>query len=124
MFSGAADPFGPFADHLNYYNRVCEAMGGVGRVTDFFKLFILPGKGHSSDGRGVNMFTSSDPAADMIEVVRAWREEGVIPSKLETAHKYSDEMGGGYKFKRLISAVTNPGNEGVDYPTCTSKRLL
>ena len=124
VFSGAADPYGPFADHLNYYYRVCERMGGIERVGNFFKYFILPGKGHSTDGRGANMFTTSDAAADMIALIRAWRECGSVPKALEVAHKYSDDHGGGYKFKRLVPAVENIGVCGEDYPVCTSERIL
>ena len=124
MFSGAADPYGPFADHLNYYYRVCDTMGGIEKVGEFFKHFIIPGKGHSSDGKGANMFTTGDDATDMIAIIRAWREDGDVPNTLEVAHKYSDEMGGGYKFKRHVPAVTKMGKEGVDYPACTSERLL
>ena len=124
VFSGAADPYGPFADHLNYYCRVCDRMGGIGNVADFFKYFIIPGKGHSTDGRGANMFTTNDTAADMIALIRAWREDGTPPEKLEVAHKYSDDHGGGYKFKRCVYAVDKIGKEGIDYPVCTSERIL
>lgn len=124
VFSGSADPYGPFADHLNYYCRVLKRMGGIGKVAQFFKYFIIPGKGHSSDGRGANMFTTDDPAKDMIKVIRAWREGGLAPDKLEVAHKYSEESGGGYKFKRVIVPVDRLMREGVDYPLCTPERLL
>lgn len=124
MFSGSADPYGPYADHLNYYRRVCDKMGGIERVGEFFKYFIIPGKAHSNDGAGANMFVSDDAATDMIAVIRAWREDGTVPDTLEVAHKYSDEKGGGYKFKRRIPAVDRIGKEGVDYPACTVERLL
>ena len=123
VYSGAADPFGPFADHLNYYRRVCEKMGGIERVSCFFKYFILPGKGHSNDGRGVNMFKSDDSAADMIEVIRNWRENAIAPDTLDVAHKISCERDG-YKFKRKVNPITKLPREGIDYPTCTSERLL
>lgn len=123
MFSGSADPYGPFADHLNYYYRVCERMGGLEKVSKSFKYFIIPGKGHSTDGKGANMFKTNNAAADMIAVIRAWREDDITPSTLEVAHKY-DDLSGGFKFKRLISPISKILREKVDYPPCTSTRLL
>ena len=124
MYSGSADPLGPFADHLNYYRRVCEHMGGVERTSRFFKYFILPGRAHSTNGRGVNRFTSDDTASDMISVMRAWCECDTAPDTLMVAHKCSDDVGGGFKFVRTVSALNNISKEGVDYPVCTSERLL
>ena len=53
-FSGSSDPCVPYPDALKYYNRVCEKMGGYETVKKFFKFYVMPGKDHGFNGRGVN----------------------------------------------------------------------
>ena len=40
VYSGSADPLGPWPDAVNYYNRVCRQMGGVDHVFDFSDIFL------------------------------------------------------------------------------------
>lgn len=75
MTSGSADSIVPYHASLDYYERVIEHAGGLENTTLFFKFYIIPGMGHGG-GPGINQ------PPDMLAVVRAWREQGVVPDML------------------------------------------
>src|SRR4029077_12028646 len=52
MYHGWADGNAPAADSIEYYERVKLAVGGSDGITDFFRLFLVPGMGHCSGGDG------------------------------------------------------------------------
>lgn len=73
--SGAADSCVPFHATLDYYERVAEKMGGIERVSEFFKYYIIPGMEH---GRGPVL----NALPDLLEAVVRWREQGIAPGAL------------------------------------------
>jgi Tannase and feruloyl esterase len=71
---------------INYFERVVAANGGLERVRDFDRLFMVPGMNHCFNGAGAVNFgqfnvvpVSLDPDHDAILALQRWVEEGVAP---------------------------------------------
>jgi feruloyl esterase len=60
---------------VNYYNAVLEKMGGVSKVSDSYRLFMVPGMGHCRGLDGADNF-------DMVRALEAWVEKGDAPDKI------------------------------------------
>lgn len=121
-FSGVVDPRGPSADAINYYNKVCEKMGGYSEVSKFIKCFPLPGKAHAANGRGTNITFDADGESDLLMTLRRWVEEGKEPEYIIAAHKINGTEN--FKFKRNVYPYKGDWVEGVDYAKCCSDRYL
>ncbi|MBO5714457.1 MAG: tannase/feruloyl esterase family alpha/beta hydrolase, partial [Clostridia bacterium] len=118
-FSGLADPSGPWADNLKYYNSVCENLGGYDIVSKSFKLFLLPGKSHGNAGLGVNKI-GYHQGNYLIDVVRDWREKGIEPMSLSCSHVDVIDGREVVKFTREIPPYKNDKKvEGKDFPPST-----
>lgn len=70
-------PPGPIVD---YYERVCEANGGLGKVSKFLRLFCIPGCAHGG-GRG-RVLTGSPSGPQMKKLLLDWCEKGKAPDKV------------------------------------------
>ncbi len=90
MYSGSADCSVPFHATLDYYEKTVEYFGSLDTVRDFFLYYLIPGKGHGSEGPGINAMP------DMIEKVMLWREKGQNPGKI---------VGKRYEKGRLLFSV-------------------
>lgn len=77
--TGAADSVVPPQATIDYYERVVEHFGDLEKVRSFFRLYLVPGMAHGG-GPGVNQ------APNLIEAVRAWRENGITPAALTGRH--------------------------------------
>ena len=87
LYTGLADPAVPFAEVVNYYERVGASAGKAD--TDFARLFLVPGMGHCFGGPGVTdigqPFTTAVPPAlenDALMTLVAWTEGGKPPAML------------------------------------------
>ncbi len=63
---------------IDYHERVQKELGG--NVSDFYRLFMVPGMGHCGGGPGTDQF-------DKIATIRAWVEEGKAPNMIHAEHK-------------------------------------
>lgn len=79
MTSGTADSVVPYHASLDYYERVIERLGGLETVQSFFRLYLVPGLAHGG-GPGINQLPN------LLETVRAWREQGTAPVALTGRH--------------------------------------
>jgi hypothetical protein len=68
------------------FDRVVAANGGLDRVREFDRLFIVPGMNHCAGGAGAVNFGQSgvvpvslDPNHDAILALQRWVEEGIAP---------------------------------------------
>lgn len=125
-FVGSADPAGPWAEALKHYNSVCEISGGFDSVKSFFKLFILPGRGHSKrHGLGLRLPLASN-GEHILSALRAWREEDKEPSYIIGRHTEIDESGKVIKdfSRKILPYQADKLIEGKDFPRCTSNRIL
>lgn len=119
-FSGSADPVVPYPDFLKYYHRVCACMGGMARVQEFFKYYLLPGKDHNSKGRGIGRWWLDDESRDVLCALRRWREEGIAPQEMTGVHVEEDTV----TLQRQIAAYTGGKREGEQFPKSCNERYL
>jgi len=77
--TGAADSVVPPQATIDYYERVIERFGGLEKAQAFFRLYLVPGMAHGG-GPGVNQ------PPNLLETVRAWREQGTVPGALTGRH--------------------------------------
>ena len=125
VYSGVADPAGPYADALHYYNRVCDRLGGISEVLPFFRFFLRPGKAHGDTGLGVRQIFGEGHGVPLLTAIRKWREEGKAPEYLSCAHITVEDGEEKVKFKRDIFPYRNEKRiGGIDYPSTTCKRYL
>lgn len=89
---------------INYYNKVVEffrkypdARNTSRTVSDFYRLFMVPGMGHCAGGIGPNSFGNTgnrfngDPERDVISALERWVEREVAPERLiGTGHAVDD----------------------------------
>ncbi|HWF37969.1 MAG TPA: tannase/feruloyl esterase family alpha/beta hydrolase [Candidatus Acidoferrales bacterium] len=99
-----------WADHsitpvrtIEYYASVIDMMGNprpdpgaenAGAVTDFARLFMVPGMHHCGGGPGTASFgaanqgfpTQYDPEHDIVMALDHWVESGVAPDKIIASH--------------------------------------
>jgi len=79
MTLGTADSVVPYHASLDYYERVIEHFGGLENVQSFFRFYLVPGLAHGG-GPGINQ------PPNLLEAVRAWRENGTAPVALAGRH--------------------------------------
>ena len=80
MTTGWEDQTIPPSPIIDYYERVCEAHGGIGEVSKFLRLFCIPGCAHGG-GKG-RIMTGSPSGPQMKKLLIDWCEGGKAPEKL------------------------------------------
>ena len=103
--SGAADSCVPFHGTVKYLRKVQECMGKE-KMDEFLRYYLYPGKGHSTEGRGCNLwyggtFENGEDATayDELGLLRLWVEKGIAPDKMTAARVEEGET----VFARLLS---------------------
>lgn len=66
------------------------------QVTDFYRLFMIPGMGHCGGGIGPNQLGTGggqnpDPEKDILSALERWVEKGIAPEKLIGTGKATDD---------------------------------
>jgi len=94
QYHGWGDAAIPPLSSINYYDQVTSflakdrpARGKPASVSDFYRLFMVPGMGHCAGGVGANTFgnvggTASDPDHDIVSALEQWVERGAAPAKI------------------------------------------
>ena len=73
FFHGVSDPWFSAMDTLQYYERMAAQNGGASQVSQWSRLFLVPGMGHCSGGAAtLDQFNMLDAAVD-------WVEKGIAP---------------------------------------------
>jgi len=124
MYSGSADPFGPWPDAVKYDNRVCDTMGGLDTVMDCFRYFIFPGMAHGSSGLGTNEKWADTERHTLLDALRDWREKDIAPDHLIAAHVHKEDEAEKVKFIRKVYPYKGDKEEGKDFPPCCADRYL
>ena len=123
IYSGSADPCVPFPDAMRYYERVLETMGGYEKVGEFCRYYLLPGRDHGAGGRGVNALRSPD-GKDELEILRAWREQGRVPDRLQAIRYRNARPIEGMEFSRdVYPYASEQFPVGVCPPVCADRYL-
>lgn len=123
-FSGSSDPCVPYADVVKYYNRVCEKLGGYDVVKKFFGLFIMPGKDHSFNGRGVTDEWSNENRDDLFCALRNWREENIEPEYIIGGRINRENPERPLEFMKKIYPYKGDKTEVLDFPKSCDERYL
>jgi feruloyl esterase len=72
QYHGWSDPLITPGVSIEYYNNVVKTMGGVSKVDDKIRLFMVPGMAHCGGGEGTSTF-------DMLTAIEQWVEHGEAP---------------------------------------------
>ena len=74
FFHGVSDPWFSALDTIDYYERMTKANGGAAQVTNWSRLFLVPGMGHCQGGPAtLDQF-------DLLTSVVDWVEKGTAPN--------------------------------------------
>jgi feruloyl esterase len=84
QYHGWSDNGIPPESSVNYYKSVLEAMGGVARVKDNYRLFMVPGMFHCGGGDGTSTF-------DMVSAIDQWVTTRKAPDQI-AASRVRDGM--------------------------------
>jgi len=72
FFHGDSDPWFSPLDTLEYYKSLAATNGGGDKVTEWSRMFLVPGMGHCGGGLALDRF-------DMLSAVVNWVEKGAAP---------------------------------------------
>ncbi|GAB3113986.1 tannase/feruloyl esterase family alpha/beta hydrolase [Aestuariicella hydrocarbonica] len=81
FFHGASDPWFSAQDTLQYYQRLAKRNGGLERVQQWSRLYLVPGMGHCHGGE------STLDQFDMLNPMVNWVEQGKAPEAVEATGK-------------------------------------
>jgi feruloyl esterase len=92
LYQGWADPSTNAGPTIDYYRNLAHAQGGIARLDDAVRLFMVPGMYHCRGGPGVDAFggsgqpvESQDPERDILWSLIRWVEQGQAPARLTAA---------------------------------------
>jgi feruloyl esterase len=75
QYHGWADQLISPLNSVNYYESARKALGVASKVSDSYRLFMIPGMAHCRGGEGLNSF-------DSITVLEQWVEKGKAPDQI------------------------------------------
>lgn len=75
FFHGDSDPWFSALDTVGYYKSLAETNGGVEKVVEWSRIFLVPGMAHCGGGPGLDHF-------DMLSAVVDWVEKGETPDSV------------------------------------------
>ena len=75
-YHGMSDPWFSALDTVGYYERMSKENGGMEKVKDWSRLFLVPGMGHCQGG------TSTVDSFDMLTAITNWVENGKAPDSV------------------------------------------
>src|SRR6185295_10052717 len=78
-YHGWADQQIPSGSSVDYYQTVLDTNGGVNKVKENYRMFMVPGMGHCGGGDGPASF-------DMLAALEQWVEKGKAPDSIPAAH--------------------------------------
>jgi feruloyl esterase len=100
QYHGTTDAAIPPGNSIEYYRTVKAFFGiynqhhSADQVSNFYRLFLVPGMQHCSGGPGANTFGQGVPLADadhdVIKALEAWVEHGQAPNQI-IATKYTND---------------------------------
>ncbi|MBI2150935.1 MAG: tannase/feruloyl esterase family alpha/beta hydrolase, partial [Acidobacteria bacterium] len=79
QYHGWADQQIPAGSSVEYYQSVIATLGGVNKVKENHRLFMVPGMGHCGGGDGPANF-------DMLAALEQWVEGKKAPDQIPAAH--------------------------------------
>ncbi len=93
MYHGWADPLVYSLESPNYYENVLETMGGLNKVKDFARLFMVPGMGHCGLGGPFPAILSDSLSRSLITngvgSLVNWVESGNAPDQIKAENYFT-----------------------------------
>jgi len=86
LFHGMADPAIFYTTTTEYYDLATQTMGGPKSMSEFARLYAMPGMYHCRSGTGTNY-------ADMLGALDAWVEGGKAPDAITGYHIEQETKG-------------------------------
>lgn len=80
LYHGWADQQVAPGSTVDFYESVLNASSDSERVSEWIRLFMVPGMGHCSGGEGPDSF-------DKISVMEEWVEQGKTPAEIIASHR-------------------------------------
>jgi feruloyl esterase len=78
FYHGVSDPWFSAQDTARYYNQLVKDNGGATKVSQWSRLFLVPGMGHCAGGAAaLDQF-------DMINPIVDWVEKNTAPDSIQT----------------------------------------
>src|SRR5262245_27516408 len=74
FFHGVSDPWFSALDTVDYFDRMTKANGGASQVTNWSRLFLVPGMGHCGGG------PATLDEFDLLTSLVDWVEKGTAPN--------------------------------------------
>jgi feruloyl esterase len=98
MYHGLADEAIPYQGSRDYYDRVVETMGGLTKVQEFFRFYIIPGQSHHVANawtflpKGIaGVSPPPDPPLptyqELFGALTNWVERGVPPGAIQMTNQ-------------------------------------
>jgi feruloyl esterase len=78
QYHGWADPQISPRSSVNYYKSVAATMGGINKISDNYRLYMVPGMAHCGGGDGTSTF-------DMLTALERWVDTGKAPDRIEAS---------------------------------------
>ncbi|HTA44537.1 MAG TPA: tannase/feruloyl esterase family alpha/beta hydrolase [Bryobacteraceae bacterium] len=75
QYHGWADPGIAPGSSVDYYRSVAVSFGGMDKISDSYRLFMVPGMGHCGGGDGTSTF-------DMVSALDAWVVQSKAPAQI------------------------------------------
>jgi feruloyl esterase len=97
---------------VNYYRTVERTMG---KIRDFYRLFMVPGMSHCGGGAGPNAFGNGtngpeiDAQHDLVKALEAWVELGIAPDKIIATKYVNDNPVQGVQLQRPLCPFPERG---------------
>jgi feruloyl esterase len=76
FYNGVSDPWVSALDTIQYYERLGETNGGAAAVSDWSRLFLVPGMGHCRSGE------ATLDEFDALSAIVSWVEDDRAPAAL------------------------------------------
>jgi len=85
MYHGWSDQLIAPENTVTYYKNVADTLGGVSKIQNSMRLFMVPGMAHCGGGDGPNTF-------DTVSALEQWVEKGKAPDQLLASHMTSGKI--------------------------------
>lgn len=79
LYHGWSDQLVPTETTISYYEEIAQKMGGVSKIDQQVRMFLVPGMGHCGGGDGPNSF-------DTLSTLDQWVENGKAPETMIASH--------------------------------------
>ena len=117
-YTGLAEDAIPPATSVNHYERVAAAAGGLAQAQSFVRLYLVPGKAHSSQGRGYVVGSATDASRNNSVPLPALPGAGNQAPTRERDQMFTALLDWVEQGKAPGSITLTSRDNSVSYPLC------